>query len=170
MYIDDCRHTFDDLANRVLPGHMERLKVALHNPLPAARFAEPSLGPKSLARALGLKGDFSGCYVLLEADVPRYVGISRHVLSRLRQHFLGKTHYDASLAYAVAQRRSPTPGHRSAVMADQRFAAAFRDAQAYLMSLNVAYVDIENPLELYVFEAYAAMALRTSDWNTVRTH
>lgn len=170
MYVDDCRHTFDELAAKVLPGHMERLKVAMRDPHPASRFADPAMGPRKLARELGLTGDFSGCYVLLDADDPKYVGISRNVLSRLRQHLRGKTHFDASLAYAVAQRRLPTPGRRSEAMAVPRFQSAFKEAQAYLSRLEVAYVAIENPLELYVFEAYTAVALRTFEWNTFRTH
>jgi hypothetical protein len=34
----------------------------------------------------------------------------------------------------------------------------------------VAAVKIENPVELYVFEAYVAMKLGTSRWNTFKTH
>ena len=34
----------------------------------------------------------------------------------------------------------------------------------------VAFVEIPNPLELYLFEAYCAIALDTSEWNTIRTH
>ena len=45
-----------------------------------------------------------------------------------------------------------------------------RDPAKALAILLGAYVDIENPLELYVFEAYAAMALGTFEWNTFRTH
>jgi hypothetical protein len=149
---------------------MERLKVALGHPQPASLFAAPTVGPRSLARNLGLQQDFSGCYVLLEGEVPKSVGISRKVISRLRQHLRGKTHFDASLAYAVAQRRYPTAGGRSVAMTDAAFQRAFRDAQVYLRALGVAHVDIENPLELYVFEAYAAMALRTFEWHTFRTH
>ena len=55
-------------------------------------------------------------------------------------------------------------------MAVPRFQSAFKEAQAYLSRLEVAYVAIENPPELYVFEAYAAVALRTFEWNTFRTH
>lgn len=170
MYVDDCKHTFDVLTTRILPGHMERLQISLKRPRPAAQFADTRVGPRSLARMLGLTEDFSGCYVLLEGEIPKYVGISRKVLSRLRQHFRGKTHFDASLAYAVAQRRRPTPLRRSQAMADPEFKAAFRDAQEYLVGLTVAYVAIDNPLELYLFEAYAAMTLGTFEWNTFRTH
>jgi hypothetical protein len=128
------------------------------------------MGATRLARSLGLRSDFSGCYVLLENEVPQYVGISRKVLMRLRQHVRGKTHFDASLAYAMAKKECAAAGSRSAAMSQPRFIEAFKRAQSYLMRLDVAYVQIENSLELYVFEAYAAMTLNTHKWNTFRTH
>jgi hypothetical protein len=133
-------------------------------------FTEERLGPVALARCCGLQADFSGCYVLVDDELPVYVGISRKVLSRLRQHVRGRTHFDASLAYRIAQRREPTLGRRTAVMENQKFRRAFEQAKAYLTTLSVSFVPIENPLELYVFEAYAAMSLRTYEWNTFRTH
>jgi hypothetical protein len=105
-----------------------------------------------------------------ESSNPIYVGISRGVLARVRQHMLGRTHFDATLAYAMAQRRCPTKGQRSVVMADECLKAAFSEAQAYLQSLYVSAIKIENPLELHIFESFAAMALGTSEWNTFRTH
>ena len=55
-------------------------------------------------------------------------------------------------------------------MADECFKAAFSEAQAYLQSFYVSSIQIENPLELQIFESFAAMALETSEWNTFRTH
>jgi len=55
-------------------------------------------------------------------------------------------------------------------MEDAGFRGEFEKAQQYLRGLSVAFIEIENPLELYVFEAYAAMALDTAEWNTFRTH
>ena len=170
MHIDGCTHSFEDLAGRVLPAHLEQLRAALQTPWPGVAFAQPKAGPKSLAAWFGLQGDFSGCYTLLEDQRPVYVGISRGVLGRVRQHMLGRSHFDASLAYLIAQRRCPTKGKRSANMENADFRVAFDKAQAYLRSLNVATVRIDNPLELHVFEAYAAMALGTSEWNSFRTH
>ena len=170
MYIDDCQHTFEHLAHTVLPGYMEKLRGAIAQPKAAELFAVPGRGPATIARDLQLAEDFSGCYVLIEKGTPIYVGISRGVISRLRQHFTGKTHYDASLAYAIAQRRSPAKGNRSDVMKRPEFQRAFVEAQSFLRSLSAAFIPIENPLELYVFEAYAAMSLGTHEWNTFRTH
>jgi hypothetical protein len=170
MPVDNCPHSFDTLAGSVLPRYMEQLRLAMKAPHKAAEFAKPGIGPVAIAKTVGRPADFSGCYVMLENSKPVYVGISRSVLSRLRQHVTGKSHFDASLVYAVAQRKVPTKGHRSKVMEHAGFQAAFSEAQTYLRGLDVAFVEIPNPLELYLFEAYAAMELDTSQWNTFRTH
>lgn len=170
MLIDGCPHCFADLATTILPKHLTTLRAALAKPHPASRFSKAGEGPVSIARALGIGSDFSGCYVLMDNGTPIYVGISRQVLARLRQHLTGKTHFDASLAYAMAQRKCPTPGKRGDAMTQTSFQQAFADVKTHLCSLHVAFVQIENPLELYVFEAYAAMELATHEWNTFRTH
>ena len=170
MPVDNCTHSFDLLATTVLPGHLARLRLAMQKPLKAAEFAKPGAGPIAIANTVGRSADFSGCYVLLKQSKPIYVGISRKVLSRIRQHVTGSSHFDASLVYAVAQRRRPTKGHRGTAMEDATFLAEFGKAQKYLRSLSVAFIEIQNSLELYVFEAYAAMELDTSEWNTFRTH
>jgi hypothetical protein len=170
MYVDDCRYDFAELASQVLPDHMDRLRTAMTTPWPLTLFARAGYGRAAIARELGLVSDFSGCYVLLDGSEPKYVGISRGVISRLRQHVTGRTHFDASLAYAIAQRRCPTAGPRSGVMQQPAFGRAFADAKRYLQSLTAAVVAIDNPLELHVFEAYAALTLKTFEWNTFRTH
>jgi hypothetical protein len=170
MRIDDCIHTYDDLALKVLPEHFKKLELSLRAQWPAELFSRTGFGSRALAKDLGFSGDFSGCYVLSEPSRPVYVGISRKVLTRVRQHMLGKTHFDANLAYSIAQRNCPTGGQRATAMESECFKAAFSEAQAYLRRLHVAAVQIDNPLELYVFEAFASMALGTSEWNSFRTH
>ena len=59
---------------------------------------------------------------------------------------------------------------RSRAMQDPSFGTSFAEAQAYLRSLKVAMIDIGNPLELYVFEAYCAIELDTHQWNSFETH
>jgi hypothetical protein len=36
--------------------------------------------------------------------------------------------------------------------------------------MTVAFVEIDDDLELYVLEVYAAMKMDTDTWNTLRTH
>lgn len=170
MHIDGCTHSFADLASSILPGHMARLRAAMDFPRPATEFHDASVGPTRLARKFGLPGDFSGCYVLLDEAGPVYVGISRQVLGRLRQHFLGKTHFDASLVYKIARERHPITGRRSASMKDAEFQLAFATVQGEIRQWRVAFVEIVNPVELYLFEVFAAMELSTYRWNTFRTH
>jgi hypothetical protein len=59
---------------------------------------------------------------------------------------------------------------RAEAMRSPTFLKAFGVAQQYVRGLSVAFVRIANPLELYLFEAYAAMAFDTSEWNTFETH
>ena len=170
MLIDGCPHSFNQLARTVLPGYMRQMRASLKVPHHASLFSSHGCGPATIAKKLNLAGDFSGCYVLIDKCKPIYVGISRRVLARLRQHFTGKTHYDANLAYAYAKRRFSMSGKRSDLMKEQNFQRKFGEAQKYLCSLDVAFVQIQNPLELYVFEAYASIELCTHEWNTFRTH
>jgi len=64
----------------------------------------------------------------------------------------------------------PHTMRRAEAMLDQEFFAKFKISQTRLASMSVAYVEIQNDLELYLFEAYAAMKLDTSDFNSFRTH
>jgi predicted GIY-YIG superfamily endonuclease len=170
MAIDGCEHNFSKLASSVLPAYMERMRGQIQSARSLTEFLEPGVGVKSIAKRFGEKGDFSGCYVLLRNGQAFYVGISRGVIGRLRQHGKGKTHYDASLAYRMACEKEPHRTTREKAMEGEQFKKAFEEARATLIGCDVAVVKIENPLELYLFEAFCAMELDTREWNTFRTH
>ncbi len=133
-------------------------------------FAIEGVGVSSLCKSFGLVEDFSGCYVLIEEKKPVYVGISRSVLQRLRQHVRGTTHFDASLAYRIAAKKMPHGKTRTQAMEADEFKKPFADAKEYLRGLMVGYVKINNPLALYIFEPYCAIEFDTSEWNTFETH
>jgi hypothetical protein len=59
---------------------------------------------------------------------------------------------------------------RDQAMKDDQFRQVFLSAQGRLRQTSVAFVEISNDLELYLFEVYAAMKLDTDTWNTFRTH
>ncbi len=170
MPIDECKHTFLELTKTVLPAHMRRLRDAMERPVQASIFAQTKQGPIAIAKQLQLAGDFAGCYIFMEHASPIYAGISRKVLSRIRQHLCGKTHFDASLAYRMAKRKMPTRLKRGDAMQDPTFRKVFDERQAHLRGLRVAFIPIENDLEIYLFEAFCAMELDTWEWNTFRTH
>lgn len=170
MAIDDCQHHFCELASTVLPMHMDRMRDAMRAPHPLRLFGRPGIGVASIAREMSKAGDFSGSYVVLEQHLPIYVGISRGVISRLRQHTAGKTHFDASLAYRMARACSDSTMPRSVAMKHPEFHGHFETCRNKLNTFDVAVIEIRNDLEMYLFEAYCAMEFNTCAWNTFRTH
>jgi hypothetical protein len=170
MPIDNCRHSFADLSTTVLPAHLERLKVALQSPMPASTFVGfKSATLEALAR-IGRTTDFPGCYAFIDQDRPVYVGISRGVVKRLTQHLNFESHFTANLVYKMAAEDFPHEMKRDQAMKDNQFREVFLSAQGRLREMSVAFVQIDNDLELYLFEVMAAMFLDTDTWNTFRTH
>lgn len=173
MPIDGCHRTFEELAHEVLPAYMSRLRERLAQPLAMADFG-PGVGPGTIRRRLELETDPAGCYVLLDQGKPVYVGISRHVLARLNDHVKGDDHLTATLVYRIAVARHPHDLTAALAMKDLVFRERFEESRAYVRSLHAAFVEIANPLELYLFEPYCAMQLDTGfeagGWNTFETH
>lgn len=174
MPLHDCLHTFEKLASHVLPKYMLQMHEAISNAEKMAKFSQSGVGVKTLLKEKGRLKDFSGCYVLLDNNQPIYVGISRNIVGRLKQHVCGKTHFDASLAFRIAIKKHADQTiaklSRANAMLDPLFGISFAEAQAYLRTLDVAYIEIKNPLELYIFEPYCAIELDTHQWNSFETH
>lgn len=170
MAIDQYKHSFEHLVTTGIPAYYEELRKNIQTPLSLSEFAIEGVGVIGLTKRLGLPSDFQGCYVLIENTKPIYVGISRSVLQRLQQHVKGTTHFDASLAYRIASKNMPHNHTRTVAMENEAFKEQFDKAKNYIRNLNVAFVAIKNPLELYVFEPFCAIKLDTSEWNTFETH
>jgi hypothetical protein len=170
MPIDNCVHDFDELTKTVLPKHFARLKVALRRPLAAKRLVGFKSATREALTRVGRTVDFPGCYVFLDSAKPVYVGISRSVIKRLTQHLNYDSHYSASLVYRMASEEYSHEMKRDQAMKDDQFRRVFFAVQSRLREMTIAFIEIENDLELYVFEVYAAMKLDTDTWNTFRTH
>lgn len=170
MPIDGCPHDFETLVSKELPARMQELRNHMREPVQMAEFAVRGDGPKTIARRHGFPDDICGCYVFMEGDEPIYVGISRRVFTRLAQHVGQGGHLSATLAYRMAAHDAPHSKSAAKAMADPAFLTVFDRRREYLLGLNVAVVEIQNPLERYVFEAYAAMELDTGHWNKFETH
>ena len=174
MSVDDCEHTFHELAHVVLPGYLKDLRQKMAFSVPMADFGIKGVGPVTLRRRFNLDKEPSGCHVLTDEGRPVYVGISRAVITRLREHVLGTDHMTATLAYKIAATRHPHGMTATLAMEDREFRLRFQESRDYLMGLSTAWVEIPNPLELYFFEPYCAMELGTGinmgGWNTFVTH
>lgn len=49
------------------------------------------------------QNEIAGLYLFYEEETPLYVGISRRLIKRLRDHFLSKSHFSSSLVYLMAR-------------------------------------------------------------------
>ena len=170
MAIDECEHNFEHLSKATLPSYMDEMRKNMRNPHALKDFATEGAGVAARLKRLGLDNDFAGCYVIISKENPIYVGISRAVISRLTHHVKGNTHNSASLTYRMACKKSPHKKTRTQAMGDDTFKQAFDAAKKYLCRSSVAFLEIPNSLELYLFEAYCAMELDTKQWNKFRTH
>jgi GIY-YIG catalytic domain len=170
MSIDNCPYDFDRLANERMALRFGELKSAMVRPLNAAGLVGYKSATKEELQFLDKPADFAGCYVFLNIDIPVYVGISRTVVRRLAQHLNHVSHHSASLVYRMASRVYDHELKREQAMADDRFRDAFLSAQQQLQKMRVAFIEVPDDVELYLFELYAAMKLNTSQWNTFRTH
>jgi hypothetical protein len=170
MVIDNYGHSIEHLLNVDLPRYLTLLEHNIENPISMSRFNRYGVGVATLVSELGIENDFPGCYILIDGDTPTYVGISKKILNRLRQHVRGNTHFNASLAYRMASANRPHDFTRQKAMNDIKFKKEFNNAKDRIGNFKVAYVKIENPLVLYFFEPYCAMRFRTGKWNTFETH
>lgn len=125
------------------------------------------------------KKDFKGLYILSDEGVVQYVGISKNVLLRLKQHFTSSSHYSASLVYLMALKE-----HERAVIesGDKEYKYKglrkelpnfdnFRKLQQEKMrnSWRISFIPEGDSFHLHVLEAYAACELKAK-WNSFQTH
>ncbi len=170
MTIDNCKHSFQELSETVLPKYMVEMKKTITSPIGMSMFATKGVGKATALKNLNIQSDFSGCYVLIENRIPIYVGISRSVINRLIQHVKGTTHYDASLAYRIANDCVKHNLSRNDAMQTDDMIIRFNRAKLRISNMDVAFIEIKNNLEIYLFEAYCAIELNTKKWNTFATH
>jgi predicted GIY-YIG superfamily endonuclease len=154
-----------------MPGYMKTLRCKLDKPVPMSIFSQERFGVASILKKLQLpKDDLAGCYVLLHRKKPLYVGISRTVVQRLRNHVYGKTDSTATLACRMATAQIKHGKTQKKAMEDSAFIKAFEQNKALLTKCKVAFIPVKTPLKRCLFEAYCAMELNTCKWNTFDTH
>jgi predicted GIY-YIG superfamily endonuclease len=170
MTIDGCDFSFKELAEKNLPNQMQKMHVALQKPISMGIFGNKGSGKVTVLKLLNRKVDVQGSYVLSDVSGLIYIGISRSVVQRLIQHIKGKTHFDASFAYRMAAHNYNHEMTGGDAMEHPEFLQSFNEAKENIKNLDVAFVEINNDLELYLFEVYCSMELDTAQWNTFKTH
>jgi len=177
-----------------------RLQRQIENALPAALFDKDGDGPVTLWKGEALEchlkdwreadacrenvdanqpasKDRAGIYVFAACvpnnggNQPFYVGISRNLCTRLRQHLRGKSHNDSSLLYAMIRGEPVSEAGVRKSRKDVSMTDHYADnVRAWLKSQRVALLPIACPVERYLLELYAAIRLQTGKWNAFETH
>lgn len=115
--------------------------------------------------------EFKGLYIFGEEIndevIPVYVGISRTVFRRLRQHAWGKKHNECSLAYLKTREHWREQGNsigRSTITNEDMLTAKIK-----IQNYKVVLVPVLNDYDLYFLEVALAGKFKTK-WNSFRTH
>ncbi len=108
------------------------------------------------------KEPFQGMYVFSENGQPVYVGISRNVFSRIKQHFYGNTHFSASLAYFIEKKATNHSEDREKLI-------FFHRQEIMRENFRINIIPITCDYELYWMEVTLAGMLGTMH-NEFRTH
>jgi hypothetical protein len=95
--------------------------------------------------------------------IPVYIGISRTIFRRLRQHGWGKYHNECSLAYLMAREEN------NALTRSKINIATLEPKKEQIRNFKVAIYPVKNDYDLY-FHEVALAALFKTKWNNFRTH
>ncbi len=119
--------------------------------------------------------EVKGLYIFIEELEPCYVGISRSIFTRIKQHMTGKSHYACSLAYLMAVATYETECNQKWM--GTRDAFARNNFERYRSEIQkrmrdtwkIAIIPEADSYLLYLKEIYLACCLQTK-WNSFATH
>jgi predicted GIY-YIG superfamily endonuclease len=116
-------------------------------------------------------------YLFSEGEQTLYVGRTRRLRQRLRQHSIaGAQHNQAVFAFRLVREMTgrltaaySAKGSRVALSADFRFAEAFTQAKTRVRGMDLRFVEETDPLRQALLEIYVAVVLGTR-YNDFDTH
>ena len=115
-----------------------------------------------------------GVYVFYEGDTPIYVGRSRRMRQRIREHgATSSRHESATFAFKLLRHAIGEPeGHSSKYTRPQlqeKHPDEYTKQRQRVRNMRFRVVEIEDPEVQTVFETYAILALDTKRYNTFHT-
>lgn len=115
--------------------------------------------------------EIQGLYVFYEDNHAKYVGISRKIINRLRNHFIGKDHYSASLVYLMARAEED---ELNGLFTKQRSELDFEKYRNKIQpkireTWQIQIIPETNSYKRALMEILLACMLQT-EWNSFDTH
>lgn len=116
-----------------------------------------------------IKNELQGLYIFAEKDksgqiIPIYIGISRTIFRRLRQHAWGNKHNEATFAYLKAKIRLGHDKGRLNLPIHE-----IKLEQEEIKKYHLMLIPETNDYDLYFMEVYISGRLKTK-WNSFKTH
>lgn len=115
--------------------------------------------------------EFKGLYIFGDEVkgkiIPVYVGISRSVFRRLKQHAWGKKHNECSLAYLKTRHQWESEGKqidRASITNENML-----EAKKLIQNYKVVLMEVQNDYDLYFLEVTLAGKFKAK-WNSFKTH
>jgi predicted GIY-YIG superfamily endonuclease len=143
-------------------------KISLNKMFMFSDFCELKNG--KYCKNKSVKGEISGLYIFYKGNEPIYVGMSRKVISRIRQHMYGKTHYASTLTYLIVtdEIKPKTKEKRKKIYQENE--KAIREVQREMREeWKIRIIEVDDPYVRYFSEIYFAAKLKTC-WNYFETH
>lgn len=133
----------------------------------------PAVKYEALPRHMPVRG----IYLFSEGDAHLYVGRTNRLRERLRNHCQQSgTHFKATFAFRIGRHDSghleatySKVGSREALMRSPKFTRAFRAAKQRVRSMDIRYVEEQDPTRQALLEIYVATVLGTR-FNDFDTH
>lgn len=115
--------------------------------------------------------DFQGIYIIYDENIPFYVGRSNDVIRRIYQHVNGKTDTSATLAFKFGQKlfKIENPNLKLKNRRELDFEKYCKPFQKEMRKFKIVFDQIQNDVELYLFELYASVELKTNQ-NRFKCH
>ncbi|HYV91512.1 MAG TPA: hypothetical protein VE978_07010 [Chitinophagales bacterium] len=117
------------------------------------------------------RDDVKGLYVFASSKRNgklhlEYVGISKTLFKRLKDHAYGKTRYMATLVYLMASHDHEKRGMKKKTFKLENYR---EEVQAKIRNWRIALYPIKDSFELYMTEPYLAYHWKAR-WNSFETH
>jgi len=112
--------------------------------------------------------DFEGVYIFFENKTPVYIGISRSLVSRLKQHANGNSSSTATLAYLMAKKENSELKSKDFGGKNNKLRERYKNEVKNLKVFIFPFKK-EEYFSLSLLEIMLAIKL-TTKWNTFKTH
>jgi hypothetical protein len=117
-----------------------------------------------------------GIYVFYENARPIYVGRTNRMKNRIKEHGRrGSDHNKAPFAFNIAKKEAEHRGintdiSRGELERDELFKDLFYQAKQRVSNMHLRFVEINNPIMQTLFEVYASIELKTTEFNSFDNH